>query len=85
MSHHWHSASYALVAGGRRAWRASEAQAAGPPLGGPLGEQSRGNHDALTIRLMSRQGHSASDKLVAGGWRAWRASEAQAASRQPPR
>jgi hypothetical protein len=50
------------------------------------------NHEVIMIeimiKLMSHQGHSASDALVAGGrhaWRAWRASEAQAASRRPLR
>jgi hypothetical protein len=50
----------------------------------PLGEQSRGNQDAITIRLMSHQGHSASDSLVAGGRLALRASEALAASGAAP-
>ena len=48
----------------------------GPPLGSPLGEQSWRNHDAIMIRLMSNQWHSASDAPVAGGRRSaqvWRA------------
>jgi hypothetical protein len=85
MSHQGHSASDALVAGGLAVGARGARAKRRPPLGSPLGEQSRGNQDAIMIRLMSHQGHSASDALVAGGRRAWRASEAQAASRRPPR
>ena len=65
MSHQWHSASDELIrgryAGDRRAQQASEARAASRQ---PLGELSRCNHDAITIRLMRHQWHSASDELV---------------------
>jgi hypothetical protein len=65
-----------------RSQRASEAQAASRQS---LGEQSGCNRDAIMIELMSNRWHSASDAFVAGGRRAWRASEALTASRQPPR
>ena len=35
-----------------------------PPLGGPLGEQSRCNHDAIMIRLMSH--HKPSNMHISG-------------------
>ena len=81
MSHHWFSASDALEAGGRRAWRASEAcTMRWPPLGSPLGEHTWRNHDAIMMRLMSHRWHSVgtqplmrSSLLVAGGRRTWRA------------
>jgi hypothetical protein len=43
MSHHWHSASDALEAGDRRAWRVI---ILGPPLGGP----SVSNHDVIMMQ-----------------------------------
>ena len=41
----------------------------------PLGEQSRGNRDGITILLMSRHWPSASTALVAGGRLVWRSRE----------
>jgi hypothetical protein len=43
MSPHWHSASDSLVAGGRRAWLASEALAGGRLSAAP----SVSNHDVI--------------------------------------
>jgi hypothetical protein len=86
MSHHWHSASDALEAGGRRAWRASKAcTMREPPLGSPFGEQSQGNHDAIMIRLMFHHWQSASDALDAGGRRKWRAIKRGPPLGRPPR
>ena len=47
MGHHWHSASDENEAGGRRAWRASEAcTMRGPPLGSP----SVSNHEVIMMQ-----------------------------------
>ena len=64
ISHHWHSASEAPVAGGRRKWRAIKR---GPPLGSPPGEQAWRNHDVILKGLMSHHWHAASDALEADG------------------
>ena len=68
---------------GRRASRASEARVASWQ---PFGDNSGCNHDAIMIRMMSHQWHSASDELVGGlSRRAWYVSEAWVTPRQSPR
>jgi hypothetical protein len=50
MSHQGHSASDALVAGGLAVGARGARAKRRPPLGGPLGEQSRGNHDVIMMQ-----------------------------------
>ena len=68
---------------GRRASRASEARVASWQ---PFGDNSGCNHDAIMIRMMSHQWHSASDELVGGlSLRAWGRAAPKLARRIRPR